>query len=52
MYCNVANNSYQPNSGVLYTFVPNKYFGQLLDILPKVFIFSKTFDSEFLYIDV
>ena len=52
MYCNVVNNSYQQNSGVLYTFVPNKYFGQLLDILPKVFIFSKTFDSEFLYIDV
>ena len=32
IYCNVANNSYQQNSGVLYTFVPNKPFGQLLDI--------------------
>ena len=27
-------------------------FGQLLDILPKHFIFLKTFDSEFLYIEV
>ena len=34
------------------TFVPNKSFGQLLDISPKEFIFLKTFDSEFLYIEV
>ena len=30
------------------TFVPNKSFGQLLDISPKNVIFLKTFDSEFL----
>ena len=29
---NVVYNSYQQNSRVLYTFVPNKRFGQLLDI--------------------
>ena len=29
---NVVYNSYQQNSRVLYTFVPNKPFGQLLDI--------------------
>ena len=28
----VANNSYQKNSKVLYTFFPKKSFGQLLDI--------------------
>ena len=28
--CNVSNNSYQQNSGVLYIFVSNKSFGQLL----------------------
>ena len=50
--CNVVNNSYQQNSRVLYTFVPNKSFGQLLDISPKNFIFLKTFDSEFSYIEV
>ena len=27
MRCNVVNNSYQQNSRVLYTFVPNKSFG-------------------------
>ena len=49
---NIANNDYQPDSSVLYTFVPNKLFGQLLNISPKIFIFVKTFDSEFLYIEV
>ena len=43
---------YQQNSRVLYTFVPNKSFGQLLDISPKNSIFLKTFDSEFSYIEV
>ena len=34
------------------SFVPNKSFGQLLDISPETFIFLKTFDSEFSYIEV
>ena len=42
--CNIVSNSYQKNSRVLYTFVPNKSFGQLLDISHKKFIFSKVFD--------
>ena len=37
---------------VLYTFVPNKSFGQLLDISTKKFMFLKTFNSEFSYIEV
>ena len=52
MHCNVTNNSSQQSSRVLYTFVPNKSFGQLLDISPENFIFLKTFDSEFPYIEV
>ena len=36
----------------MYTFVPNKSFCQLLDISPERFIFLKTFDSEFSYIEV
>ena len=32
--------------------VPNKSFGQLLDISPKLFIFLKTFNSEFSYSEV
>ena len=52
VHCNIVNNGYQQDSRVLYTFVPTKWFGQLLDILPKIFIFFKTFDSEFSYIYV
>ena len=51
MHCNV-DNSYQQNSRVLYTFVPNKSFGQLINISPKNFIFWKTFDSKFSYIEI
>ena len=28
VHCNIVNNNYQKNSGVLYTFAPNKSFGQ------------------------
>ena len=48
----VVNNSYQQNSRVLYTFVPNKLFNQLLDISPENVTLWKTFDSEFSYIEV
>ena len=52
IHCNVVNDSYLQNSRVLYAFVPNKSFGQLLDISPENFIFLKTFDSEFSYAEV
>ena len=51
IHCNVVN-SYQQNLRVLYTFVPNKLFGQLSDTSHKNLIFLKTFDSEFSYIEV
>ena len=38
---NVINNDYQQDSRVLYTFVPNKPFGSLLDIFPTNHIFIK-----------
>ena len=48
----IVNNEYQQDSRVLYKFAPNKSFAELLDILPKKFIFLKTFNSEFSYIEV
>ena len=42
-HCNIVNNDHQQNTKVLYTFAPSKSFGQLLDISPNNFIFSKTF---------
>ena len=52
IHCNIVNNYCQQNSRVLETFVPNKSFGQLLQISPKNFIFLIRFDSEFWYVDV
>ena len=47
VHCNIVNNDYQQDSRVLYTFVPNKPFGSLLEISPKNHVFLKTFNSEF-----
>ena len=47
IHCNIVNNDYQQDSRVLYTFVPNRSFDDLLDISPKNIIFLKTFNSEF-----
>ena len=35
--CNILNKTYQQDLRVLYTFVPDKLFGQLLDISPQNF---------------
>ena len=47
VHCNMVNNDYQHDSRVLYSFVPNKSFGSLLDISPSNHIFLKTFNSEY-----
>ena len=52
VYCNIVNNNYEQNSRVLYTFVPNECFSQLLDISPRNVIFLKIFNTEFSYIEV
>ena len=43
VHCNLVNNDYR----ILYTFVPNKTFGSLLEISPTNQVFLKTFNSEF-----
>ena len=47
VHCNLVNNDYQQDSRILFTFVPNKAFGSLLEISQTNHIFSKTFNSEF-----
>ena len=47
VHCDIVNNDYQQDSRVLYTFVPNKPFGSLLEISPTNHIFLKTFHSEY-----
>ena len=41
VHCNLVNNSYQQASGVLFTFVPNKQYGQLISISPHSLAFLK-----------
>ena len=47
VHCDIVNNHYQQDSRVLYTFVPNKAFGSLLEISPTNHVFLKTFNSEY-----
>ena len=47
VHCDIVNNDYQQDLKVLYTFVPNKPFGSLLEISPTNHIFLKTFNSEY-----
>ena len=52
VHCNLVNNDYQQESRILYTFIPNKTFGSLLEISPRNHVFLKTFNSEFREIKV
>ena len=47
VHYNLVNNDYQQDSRILYTYVPNKTFGSLLEISPTNQVFLKTFNSEF-----
>ena len=52
VHCNLVDNDYQRDSMILYSFVPDKSFGNILSIQPSDFIWLKTFNSEFNYIEV
>ena len=39
VHCNLVNNDYQQDSRILYTFVPNKPFGSLLEINQQIRLF-------------
>ena len=47
VHCNLVNNSYQQASKVLFTFVPNKQFGQLITISSHSLIMLNTTNAEF-----
>ena len=52
VHCNLVNNSYQQHSRVLFTFVPNKQYGQLISISPHSLIFLKTMNTDCSEIDI
>ena len=52
VHCNVVKNSYQQASKVLFTFVPNKKYGQLITVSPETLIMLKAVNSEFSFIEI
>ena len=52
VHCNLVNNSYQQHSRVLFTFVPNKQYGQLISISPHSLVFLKTMNTDFSEIEI
>ena len=52
IHCNLVKNNYQHTSMVLFTFVPNKEFGQLINISPHAFTMMNTVNTEFSYVEV
>ena len=52
VHCNLVNNIYQQHSRVLFTFVPNKQYDQLISISPHSLIFLKTMNTDFSEIEI
>ena len=52
VHCNVVNNNYQQALKILFTFVSNKQFGQLINIAPHSLIMLNTTNTEFSSIEV
>ena len=49
---NLVKNDYQHTSKILFTFVPNKEFGQLINTSPHAFTMMNTVNNEFSSVEV
>ena len=52
VYCNLVKNDYQHTSKVLFSFAPNKQFGQLIKISPHSLTMMSTVNTEFPFVEV
>ena len=52
VHCNLVNNNYQQTSKVLFTLLPNKQFGQVINIAPHSLTMLDTTNTEFSFIEV
>ena len=52
VHCNLVNNNYQQASKVLFTFLSNEQFGQLITITPHSPTMLKTTNAEFSFIEI
>ena len=52
VHCNLVKNDYQHTSKVLFSFVPNKQFGWLINITPHSLMTMTTVNTEFSFVEV
>ena len=52
VHCDLVNKNYQQAWKVLFTFVPNKQFGQLRNIASHSLTMLSTIDTEFSFTEV
>ena len=52
VHCNLLNKDYEHISKVLFSFVPNKQFGQLINISPHSLTMMNTVNTEFSFAEV
>ena len=52
VHCNLVKYDYQHTSKVLFSFVPNKQFGQLINISPNSLTMMNTVNTEFPFVEV
>ena len=52
VHCSLVKNDYQHTSKVLFSFVPNKQFGQLINISPHSLMMMNTVNTEFSSVDI
>ena len=52
VHCNLVKNDYQQTSKVLFTFVPKKQFGELINISPYFLTMMNTVNTEFSSVEV
>ena len=52
VHCNLFKNNYLRSLKVLFSFVPNKQFGQRINISPNTLTMMDTVNTEFSYIKV
>ena len=52
VHCNLVKNDYQHASKVLFSFIPNKQFRQLINISPHSLTMMNTINTEFSFVEV
>ena len=52
VHCNLVKDDCQHSSKVLFSFVPNKQFGQLINISPNILTKMNSINTEFSFVEV